>query len=71
MLKNSVCNFIKKLTEHGIHCLPCCHTNDVIGLLTQQLRVNFDEKVTSWTCYSSKVLSTTGNYSIGAIVTDL
>ena len=29
----SVCNVIEKLIEHGIHCLPCSYTNDVIYLL--------------------------------------
>ena len=29
----SVCNVIEKLMEHGIHCLPCSGTNDVIDLL--------------------------------------
>ena len=26
----SVCNVIENLAEHGIHCLPCSYTNDVI-----------------------------------------
>ena len=29
----SVSNVIKKLVEHGIHCLLCFYTNDVIDLL--------------------------------------
>ena len=29
----SVCNVIEKLMECGIHCLPCCCTNDVIDIL--------------------------------------
>ena len=29
----SVCNVILKLMEHGIHCLPCSYTNDVISIL--------------------------------------
>ena len=28
--KTSVCNVIKILAEHGIHCLPCCRNNDVM-----------------------------------------
>ena len=33
----SVCNFIENLEEHGIHCLPCSYTNDVINILPKQL----------------------------------
>ena len=29
----SVCNVTEKLREHGIHCLPCLYTNDVIDVL--------------------------------------
>ena len=29
----SVCNVIGNLAEHGIHCLPCSCTNDVIDVL--------------------------------------
>ena len=29
----SVCNVIEKLMEHGIYCLLCCYTNDIIDLL--------------------------------------
>ena len=29
----SVCNVIENLAEHGIHCLQCCYTNDVINML--------------------------------------
>ena len=29
----SVYYVIEKLTEHGIHCLPCLYINDVISLL--------------------------------------
>ena len=29
----SVCNATEKLAEHGIHCLPCSGTNEVIYLL--------------------------------------
>ena len=32
-----VCNVTEILEEHGIHCLPCACTNDVIYLLQQQL----------------------------------
>ena len=31
--RNSVCNVTEKLMEHGIHCLPCSYTNDIIDLL--------------------------------------
>ena len=31
-VENSVCNVIEKLVEHGIHCLTCSYTNDVIDL---------------------------------------
>ena len=34
VVRISVCNFIEKLMEYGIHCLPCSNTNDVIDLLT-------------------------------------
>ena len=30
----SVCNVIEKLKEHGIHCLPCFYTNDVLDLIS-------------------------------------
>ena len=30
--KKAVSNVIEKLLEHGIHCLPCSYTNDVINL---------------------------------------
>ena len=30
----SVCNIIEILMEHGIHCLSCSYTNDVIYLLS-------------------------------------
>ena len=29
----SVCNVIEKWMEHGIHCLPCSYTNDIIDML--------------------------------------
>ena len=29
----SVCNVTEKLIKHGINCLPCSFTNDVIDLL--------------------------------------
>ena len=29
----SVCNFVEKLIEYAIYCLPCSYTNDVIELL--------------------------------------
>ena len=28
----SVCNVIENLAEHGIHCLSCFYTNDVIDI---------------------------------------
>ena len=33
----SMCDVIEKLMEHGIHCLPCSYTNDVIYLLPLHL----------------------------------
>ena len=30
--KNSVCIVIENLAGHGIHCLPCSYTNDVINM---------------------------------------
>ena len=33
----SIYNGIKKLVEHGMHCLPCSSTNDIIDLLPKQL----------------------------------
>ena len=30
-------NVIDKLVEHGIKCLPCSYTNDVIAISSQQL----------------------------------
>ena len=29
----SVCNVTEHSAEHGIHCLPCSYTNDVINML--------------------------------------
>ena len=29
----SVCNVIEKLREHGVHCLLCSYTDDIIDLL--------------------------------------
>ena len=29
----SVCDVVEKLMQHGIHCLPCSYTNDLIYLL--------------------------------------
>ena len=31
--RNSVYNVIEKLAGHGIHCLPCYDTSDIIELL--------------------------------------
>ena len=31
--KFSVCTVIEDLAEHGIHCLQCFYTNDVINIL--------------------------------------
>ena len=28
----SVCNVTEKMMEHGIHCLSCTYTNDVIDI---------------------------------------
>ena len=33
----SVFNVDKKVEEHGIHCLPCTYTNDIINPLPLQL----------------------------------
>ena len=30
--KKTVSSVTEKLVEHGIHCLPCSYTNDVIDL---------------------------------------
>ena len=30
--RNSVCNVIVNLAEHGINCLPCSYTNGVIDM---------------------------------------
>ena len=35
-------NGIEKLAEHGILCLLCSGTNDVIQMLIQQVRVHID-----------------------------
>ena len=32
----SVCNVIENLMEHGIQCLPCSYTNDIIDISSQQ-----------------------------------
>ena len=29
----SLCNVIENLAEHGIHCLLCSYTNDIIDML--------------------------------------
>ena len=34
----SVCNLIENGVEHGIHCLPCSYTNEVINMQ----RYNYD-----------------------------
>ena len=34
----SVCNAMEILAEHGIHCLTCSYTNDVIDMVPQQIR---------------------------------
>ena len=26
--RSSVCNILEEFAEHGIHCLPCCNTNN-------------------------------------------
>ena len=67
----SVRYVIEILMEHGIHCLPCSYTNDVIGLLPQQIRRHIDFKVTSSGRHSDKVLRTTVGYSLVAMVTHL
>ena len=67
----SVCNVIEKLMEHGIHCLPCFYTRDIISLFRKQLGPHIDFKVTSLGCHFVKVLSTTVGYSLVAMVTDL
>ena len=33
----SVCNVIENLVEHGIHCVPCFYTINVMDLLLLQL----------------------------------
>ena len=38
----SVCNVIEKFVQHGIHCLLCCGTNNIIYLLSKQPRVHTD-----------------------------
>ena len=35
-VKKIVSNVNEKLVEHGIHCLPCSYTNDVIDLSSYQ-----------------------------------
>ena len=32
VVRISLCIGIEKLMEHGIHCVPCFYTNDVIDL---------------------------------------
>ena len=34
--KISVCNDIEYLVEHGIPCLPCSYTNDIMNMLTMR-----------------------------------
>ena len=48
--------------EPGLHCLPCSYANDVITMLSKQLRHHTDFKVISSGCHSVKVLSTTVDY---------
>ena len=55
--------------KHGINCLPCCFTVNVIDLL--QLSGYIDFNVTSSGCRSVKVLNTAVGYSLAAMVTDL
>ena len=60
----------EKLMEHGIHCLPCSYTNDVIELSSKRPCHN-DVKVTSSERHAAKGLSKTVDNSVVAIVTDL
>ena len=32
LLKEFQCDAIENLVEHGVHCLPCSYTNDVINM---------------------------------------
>ena len=36
-IKKAVSNVTEKMVEHGIPCLPCPYTDDVINLLRTQL----------------------------------
>ena len=38
----SACNANENLMEHGLHCLPCYETNDVIYLLPKQVTVQIN-----------------------------
>ena len=58
--------------EHGIHCLPCFFTNDVLDLLPWQLprHINFSDVIGIPFCHGN-TLSTTVGYSLVAMVTEL
>ena len=47
--RNSVCNVIEELMGHGVHCLTCSLSYNVIDILPWQ---HFDVKVTLLRCYS-------------------
>ena len=53
--KYSVCKFLEKIAEHDIDCLPWFYTNDVIYLLPQQLRRQFNTKAPPSRRHSAKV----------------
>ena len=57
--------------EHGIHCLPCPYTNDVIDLSSSQLYRHIDVKVTSSRRNSAKRLSKMFYNSVVAMITNL
>ena len=67
----SVCYDIEKMMEHGIHCLPCSYTNEIIDLLPLQLRHHINFKVTLSGCHSVKILTPTVGYSVVVMATDL
>ena len=57
--------------EHGIHCLPCSYTINVIDLLPLQRRCQIGFEEMSSGCHYVKVLKTTVGYSLVAIETVL
>ena len=69
--KKTVSNVIKKLVDHGIHCLPCSYTNYVINNIVIAIMTSHCQSDVTAEPHSAKGVCKTFDYFVVAVVIDL